>query len=104
MFGSSELVENHLSPCESSSSSDNALSLATLESCITSPATSAYSDFALDDAIIESEMEATRESLHLDAEEVAQDEVREIQASSGAPTYLCPVCGNQVVDASPILS
>jgi hypothetical protein len=47
-------------------------------------------------------MEANRESLQHDAEEVDHEEVRETQASSGAPTYLCPVCGNQVVDA-PIL-
>lgn len=96
MFGSFEVVENHRSPGDNSSSSENALSLANLESCITSPATSAYSDFALDDAIIENEIEANRESLHLDAEEVVHDEVQETQASSGAPTYLCPVCGNQV--------
>ncbi len=96
MFGSLEVVENCRSPCESSLTSENALLLPNLESCITSPATSTYSDFVLDDAIIEREIEANRESLHLDAEEVVLEEVQETQASSGAPTYLCPVCGNQV--------
>ncbi len=105
MFGSLEVVENCRSPCESSLTSENALLLPNLESCITSPATSTYSDFALDDAIIESEIEANRESLRiLDAEEVVHDEVQETQASNGAPTYLCPVCGNQVQHVCSIVS